>query len=83
MTHHHAGQPRQPHRGEVTPDGWTVWCYRGAEIHTQGSQTALHLPGHPYDGRSGFDFDLALRMVDAWCDSPAQQPPLGDPKTGS
>lgn len=75
--------PSLPQRGELTSGGWTIWRYRGAEIHTQGRRVALHLPGHPYHGRSGFDFDMVLKMVDAWRDSPARQPLLTWPPNAS
>jgi len=65
--------PSSPCQCAVTPDGWTVWRYRGAEIRTRGAMTQLHLAGHPYDGQTGFSFEVALQLVDSWWD-PAARP---------
>jgi hypothetical protein len=47
---------------------WTVWQYRGAKIRPSGVSIYLHLEGHPYDGMTGFSFELALTFVDSWPD---------------
>jgi hypothetical protein len=47
---------------------WTIWQYRGAKIRTSGVSTSLHLEDHPYDGLTGFSFELAQTFVDSWLD---------------
>ncbi|RKK04670.1 hypothetical protein EBE87_23155 [Pseudoroseomonas wenyumeiae] len=60
--------PHHEPRQQGTKGVWTIWRYRGAEIRTAGVSTRLQLAGHPYDGKTGFSYEQALKLVDGWLD---------------
>lgn len=60
--------PHHEPRRQGTEGSWTIWHYQGAEIRTAGVSTRLQLAGHPYDGLTGFSFEVAISLVDSWLD---------------
>jgi hypothetical protein len=60
--------PHHEPRLVETADKATVWEYRGARIRCLGVTAWLTLAGHPYDGKAGFSYEQALKLVDGWLD---------------